>query len=130
MATSVFPKPTSPQIKRSIGKPAPRSSITSEMAVSWSSVSWYGKRAQNASHIPTVGSNMGAFRSARSAATRINFSAISRMRSFNFPFLACQAPPPKRSRKPSSCPYRDNNSMFSTGKNNFDLSAYSNLKHS
>ena len=31
-------------------------------------------------------------------------SAISRMRSFNRAFLACQAPPPSLSSKPSSCP--------------------------
>jgi hypothetical protein len=39
MATSVLPKPTSPTISRSIGLPASRSAITSEIAVSWSSVS-------------------------------------------------------------------------------------------
>ena len=39
MATSVLPKPTSPQISRSIGVPLPRSSSTSPMAFSWSSVS-------------------------------------------------------------------------------------------
>ena len=38
-ATSVLPKPTSPQISRSIGLPDDRSSSTSAMACSWSSVS-------------------------------------------------------------------------------------------
>ena len=38
-ATSVLPKPTSPQTSRSIGLPAPRSAITSAIARSWSSVS-------------------------------------------------------------------------------------------
>ena len=38
-ATSVLPKPTSPQISRSIGLPDPRSVRTSAMALSWSSVS-------------------------------------------------------------------------------------------
>ena len=38
-ATSVLPKPTSPQIRRSIGRPADRSSSTESMAVCWSSVS-------------------------------------------------------------------------------------------
>ena len=55
-ATSVLPKPTSPQISRSIGLPADRSSSTSSMALSWSSVSSYGKRAQNSSNRPCGGS--------------------------------------------------------------------------
>ena len=38
-ATSVLPKPTSPQISRSIGRPDARSPITSSMARGWSSVS-------------------------------------------------------------------------------------------
>ena len=38
-ATSVLPKPTSPQISRSIGRPAERSSSTESIAVCWSSVS-------------------------------------------------------------------------------------------
>ncbi len=38
-ATSVLPKPTSPQISRSIGAPDSRSPSTSAMALSWSSVS-------------------------------------------------------------------------------------------
>ena len=38
-ATSVLPKPTSPQISRSIGRPAARSSSTASIAFSWSSVS-------------------------------------------------------------------------------------------
>ena len=48
-ATSVLPKPTSPQISRSIGRPAAKSSITSAMARAWSSVSTNGKRAANSS---------------------------------------------------------------------------------
>ena len=38
-ATSVLPKPTSPQISRSIGRPAERSSSVASIAASWSSVS-------------------------------------------------------------------------------------------
>ncbi len=38
-ATSVLPKPTSPQISRSIGRPEPRSLMVASMAASWSSVS-------------------------------------------------------------------------------------------
>ena len=38
-ATSVLPKPTSPQISRSMGVPAARSPITASMAACWSSVS-------------------------------------------------------------------------------------------
>ena len=38
-ATSVLPKPTSPQTRRSIGRPTPRSSMTASIALCWSSVS-------------------------------------------------------------------------------------------
>ncbi len=38
-ATSVLPKPTSPQISRSIGRPSSRSFSVDSMAPSWSSVS-------------------------------------------------------------------------------------------
>ena len=38
-ATSVLPKPTSPQISRSIGRPEARSSSVASIAVCWSSVS-------------------------------------------------------------------------------------------
>ena len=38
-ATSVLPKPTSPQISRSIGRPLAMSSSTASIAASWSSVS-------------------------------------------------------------------------------------------
>jgi hypothetical protein len=49
---------------------------------------------------PRAGSRIGALRSARSAATRISLSAISRMRSLSLAFLACHAPPPSRSSSP------------------------------
>ena len=39
-ATSVLPKPTSPQTSRSIGRGASRSSLTASIARIWSSVSW------------------------------------------------------------------------------------------
>ncbi len=54
-ATSVLPKPTSPQISRSIGRPEAMSSSTSAMARDWSSVSAKGKRAQNSSQLPSAG---------------------------------------------------------------------------
>ena len=38
-ATSVLPKPTSPQMSRSIGLPLAKSSVTASMLASWSSVS-------------------------------------------------------------------------------------------
>ena len=41
-ATSVLPNPTSPHTSRSIGRGASRSSLTTSMAGSWSSVSRYG----------------------------------------------------------------------------------------
>ena len=48
-ATSVLPKPTSPQISRSIGLPDCRSLITASMAAAWSGVSSKPKPAANAS---------------------------------------------------------------------------------
>src|SRR5213592_924381 len=45
-ATSVLPKPTSPQTRRSIGCGASRSSLTASIAVRWSSVSRYGNSLQ------------------------------------------------------------------------------------
>ena len=47
MATSVFPKPTSPTSRRSIGTGRAMSRPTSSMARSWSSVSLYGKVRSN-----------------------------------------------------------------------------------
>ena len=44
MATSVLPNPTSPHTRRSIGTGCSMSAFTSTMALSWSGVSWYGKR--------------------------------------------------------------------------------------
>ena len=48
-ATSVLPKPTSPQIKRSMGFPLFRSSSVALIAASWSGVSSNGKPSLNAS---------------------------------------------------------------------------------
>ena len=53
MATSVLPKPTSPQIRRSIGRGASMSRLTSSMARSWSGVSVKWKEFSN-SHIQRV----------------------------------------------------------------------------
>ena len=47
-ATSVLPKPTSPQTRRSIGRGVSRSRITSSMARAWSAVSSNGKVASKA----------------------------------------------------------------------------------
>jgi hypothetical protein len=46
-ATSVLPKPTSPQIRRSIGRGAPCRALVSSIARSWSGVSVKGKDASN-----------------------------------------------------------------------------------
>ena len=46
-ATSVLPKPTSPQTSRSIGRGASRSSLTASIACSWSGVSRYGNDASS-----------------------------------------------------------------------------------
>jgi hypothetical protein len=118
-ATSVLPKPTSPQISRSIGLPEDKSSSTSPMARCWSSVSAKGKRAQNSSQAPSGGMAEMALRVARSAAMRISAAAMSAMRCLALALRACQAPPPSLSSATpaASLPNRDRISMFSTGRN-------------
>ena len=55
-ATSVLPKPTSPQTSRSIGRGASRSSLTASIARSWSAVSRYGNAASSrSSHSSSAG---------------------------------------------------------------------------
>ena len=122
-ATSVLPKPTSPQIRRSIGRPAAMSSSTSAMARAWSSVSAKGKRAQNSSQAPSAGARLVASRIRRAAAVRISSPAMSRMRCFILALRVCQPAPPSLSKAtpPVSLPKRDSSSMFSTGKYNFSL---------
>ena len=96
-ATSVLPKPTSPQISRSIGWPEAKSPSTSSMAASWSSVSSKGKRAQNSSKTPCGGVTASVVRMDRSAAIRMSPSAMSRRRAFARALRDCQAAPPSRS---------------------------------
>ena len=117
-ATSVLPKPTSPQISRSIGRPEARSSSTSAMARCWSSVSAKGKRAQNSSQAPSGGIAVTPSFTLRSAATRMSCAAMSWMRCFARALRFCQlAPPSLSSATPcASLPKRDSTSMFSTGR--------------
>ena len=118
-ATSVLPKPTSPQISRSIGRPDAMSSSTSAMARDWSSVSAKGKRAQNSSQLPSAGAIVSASCILRAAATRMSSPAMSRMRCLARAFRVCQpAPPSLSSATPApSLPKRESISMFSTGRN-------------
>ncbi len=46
-ASSVLPKPTSPQTTRSIGRDASMSRLISSSTISWSGVSWYGNDASS-----------------------------------------------------------------------------------
>ncbi len=102
-ATSVLPKPTSPQISRSIGRPEAMSSSTSAMARAWSSVSANGKRAQNSSKLPSAGAMISASRTFRAAAMRISSPAMSRMRCFIRALRVCQPAPPSLSSAAPSC---------------------------
>ncbi len=130
-ATSVLPKPTSPQISRSIGRPAARSSSTSAMARAWSSVSANGKRAQNSSQAPSCGVRLVASRTRRAAAVRISSPAMSRMRCFIRALRFCQdAPPSLSSVAPPSAPKRLSISMFSTGRNSLSSPSYSSRRQS
>ena len=49
MATSVLPKPTSPQTRRSMGRPPVMSATTAWMALAWSGVSSYSKAPEKVS---------------------------------------------------------------------------------
>ena len=131
-ATSVLPKPTSPQISRSIGRPDARSSRTSAIARDWSSVSTKGKRAQNSSHAPSAGVIEAASRMRRLAAMRISSPAMSRIRCFIRALRVCQPAPPSLSSPtpPPSEPKRDSISMFSTGRKSLSSPSYSSRRQS
>ena len=77
--------------------PRARSSSTSSIARSWSSVSSHGKRSTNWVIAAVVGLEHAALRSARAAAVRSSSSAISRMRSLSRRLRLCHASPPSRS---------------------------------
>ena len=85
-ATSVLPKPTSPQTTRSIGWLLARSRRVASMAASWSGVSSNGKVAANGSYIARSTSSAKPARALRlawisssSAATSRTFSAALRL---------------------------------------------------
>ena len=67
MATSVLPKPTSPQTRRSIGRAASRSPSTSAMARAWSGVSSKGNVAAKARYSSSIGGTATPTAALRSA---------------------------------------------------------------
>ena len=131
-ATSVLPNPTSPQTSRSIGRPEVKSSRTSSIACSWSSVSSYGNLAANSSYMPCPVSTGRPFFTARAAAITSSSCAISRMRFFAFALRVCHPTPPSRSSalSASSAPYREIRSIFSTGRKIRSPPAYSSSRQS
>jgi hypothetical protein len=85
MATSVLPKPTSPQTTRSIGRSPAMSATTAAMASCWSAVSSKGKAAEKARYSLSSDCNgvplrawRRAYRSSSSAATSRSCSAARR----------------------------------------------------
>ncbi len=67
-ATSVLPKPTSPQTSRSIGRPEARSAISASTAAAWSGVGAKPKPAANRSISLAGGARTGASVSRRARA--------------------------------------------------------------
>ena len=96
-ATSVLPKPTSPQISRSIGVPVDEivdHRVDRRLLVLGLLV---GEARGELVVEPSGGVSAGAWRVARAAATLISASAMSRMRFFIRALRACQATPPSLS---------------------------------
>ncbi len=67
IATSVLPKPTSPQTRRSIGRPSVMSTITDWIASAWSGVSSNGKVAAKLSYSWTFSGKANPSRARRLA---------------------------------------------------------------
>ena len=77
IATSVFPKPTSPHTKRSIGDSFSMSRFTSMVALSWSGVSSYINDASNSVCRYVSGMNWNPCEFLRSAYSFISSRAMS-----------------------------------------------------
>jgi hypothetical protein len=96
-ATSVLPKPTSPQISRSIGRRFCMSASTSSVALRWSGVSSQRKRASNSSYEASGAGNAVPSSVSRAATTASSASAMSCTARRTRDFVRVQPCPPKRS---------------------------------
>ena len=99
MATSVFPKPTSPQTSRSIGRSRSISAFTSCVAFSWSGVSSYKKLASKACCKNESTLNANPFSCLLLAYSLIKSRAMSLIRFFVRSFIRSHAPVPSVERR-------------------------------
>ena len=97
-ASSVFPKPTSPQSMRSMGFSLARSASISRSAFAWSSVSSQGKASTIARTISPSPAQAGLWRRARLACTSISSAARSKSPFWTFSLRLRNALPPILSR--------------------------------
>ena len=93
-AISVLPKPTSPQIRRSIGTGFSMSALTSSMVVSWSAVSWYGNASSSSFCHGVSGLNAKPGVRWRAEYSLTRSSAISWTCLRAFALVAAQSEPP------------------------------------
>ena len=95
IATSVLPKPTSPQTSRSIGRALSISCFSSCVAFSWSGVSSYKNEASNSCCINESGEKAKPFSRRRLAYNLIRSRARSLILFFALSFSLSHAPEPK-----------------------------------
>ena len=106
-ATSVLPKPTSPQTSRSIGRSSSMSSVTASIARCWSSVSSKAKPASSRAIISSSPGNGGRVMLCLRAYSASSSPASSRTAVRTRVRSVCHALPPSRDRlgalPPSRC---------------------------
>ncbi len=93
-ATSVLPKPTSPQTTRSIALPEARSAITASIACNWSGVSSNGNAAANCAYSARSKTSACPWRASRCAYRASSSAAASRTFCAALRLARSQALPP------------------------------------
>ena len=107
-ATSVLPKPTSPEISRSMGTAASMSCFTSLMVVSWSGVSMNGKDSSSSRCHGVSAAKVWPREAIRAEYRRINSPAICLVALFALDLVEAQSEPPILDRLGASPPtYRE-----------------------
>ena len=93
-ATSVLPKPTSPETSRSMGTAASMSFLTSSMVVSWSGVSMNGNAPSSSPCHGVSGANAWPREAMRAEYRRMSSPAISRVARLALDLVCAQSEPP------------------------------------
>ncbi len=118
MATSVLPKPTSPQTSRSMGRRRSMSRFTCSMADSWSTVGSCRKLSSMARCMAPSGVWAWPGMASRAAYSSSRSAAMARMALRAFLVTFTHAPEPRRAsggEASVSVVWRSTWSMFSTG---------------